>query len=457
MTRFQSTAYGSAQEMIFGKAKLPVTCGMGVVVGGGEVLPEVNFTLPAIPINVDTIAQVQDEYRCMAAAVLERAAHLSAEAIVLEFEHLFELTLNSEWGADITAIIKEQMVEARQKHGLRSALRVTVADIRERERPPLMRQGAQLEAMLESFQACAAAGADILSIESTGGKEVFDKAVVEGDLQGVVFSMGVLACRDMAFLWPKICDVAQRHNIVPGGDADCCHSNTAMQLAHQRYLPKVLAAVIRPMGAVRSLVAYEQGATGPGKDCAYENPVIKAVAGVPISMEGKSSACAHSSPMGNIAASVCDLWSNESVQNVKLLGGFAPEVSTEMLIYDTRLMNTALETCNSEALRELFVASDRFRDPQAMMLDPEVCFGMGQAIVSEVDDYQRTVTAARFGCDAIVGSIASEQMVLDPREQKWLSRIENDLALLPDSAEELRDRIGDRYADAYLPDEYGLE
>lgn len=29
-------------------------------------------------------------------------------------------------------------------------------------------------------------------------------------------------------------------------------------------------------------------------------------------MEGKSEACAHFSPMGEIAAAMCDLWCNES-------------------------------------------------------------------------------------------------------------------------------------------------
>jgi methanol--5-hydroxybenzimidazolylcobamide Co-methyltransferase len=33
----------------------------------------------------------------------------------------------------------------------------------------------------------------------------------------------------------------------------------------------VLAAVVRAMSAVRSLAAFEQGALGPSKDCAYES------------------------------------------------------------------------------------------------------------------------------------------------------------------------------------------
>src|ERR1035438_10450247 len=48
--------------------------------------------------------------------------------------------------------------------------------------------------------------------------------------------------------------------------------------------------------------------------------------GCSISMEGKSASCAHFSPIGNIASAMCDLWSNESVQNVRLLSGSAPEI-----------------------------------------------------------------------------------------------------------------------------------
>ncbi len=95
------------------------------------------------------------------------------------------------------------------------------------------------------------------------------------------------------------------------------------------------------MAVPRSLVAFEQGAIGPSKDCAYEGPYLKAITGFPISLEGAEAAVAHLSPIGNIAKAVPDLWSNESVNNIKLLGGMAPTVSVEQLIYATRLMNSA--------------------------------------------------------------------------------------------------------------------
>jgi len=89
----------------------------------------------------------------------------------------------------------------------------------------------------------------------------------------------------------------------------------------------VLAALVRAVAAVRTLVSYECGATGPGKDCAYENVFVKAVTGYPIPILGKPSACAYTSLVGNITMVVCNLRSNESVENVKLFGAQPPRCS----------------------------------------------------------------------------------------------------------------------------------
>ena len=148
------------------------------------------------------------------------------------------------------------------------------------------------------------------------GKEVHDQALMYGDLKGIVTSMGILACRDMAWLWKHISEISQEYNCISGGDTACGFSNTAMQLAGQGMIPNVLAAIDRAASAPRSLVAYEYGAIGPSKDCAYEGPIIKVITGYPISMEGKSSSCAHFSPLGNIAGALADLWSNESIHRL---------------------------------------------------------------------------------------------------------------------------------------------
>jgi methanol--5-hydroxybenzimidazolylcobamide Co-methyltransferase len=119
--------------------------------------------------------------------------------------------------------------------------------------------------------------------------------------------------------------------------------------------------VVRAMSAVRSLVAFEHDAIGPSKDCAYEGPILKAITGCPISMEGRSSTCAHFSPMGNVASAMCDLWSNESVQNVRLLSGSAPEAYAELLIYDCRLMNIATQRSGAHMLRDWLECTPRLR------------------------------------------------------------------------------------------------
>lgn len=448
-------AYESAGAMVFGRALYPVTCGHDVVIGGGEVLPEVKFTLPAILIEPATVPHIRQIYRDIATQVLDRAVKLGQPALVLEFEQLYEMTLWPELGADITADLREVMDAYHARHGLRTALRVTVADIREQERPPRMREGRQLESMLRAFDLCAAAGADILAIESTGGKEVSDRALLEADLDGIAYALGVLAPRDMGFLWDHIVEIAHRHGTIAGGDTACGFGNTAMQLAHQGMIPKVLAAVVRLMTAPRSLVAVLHGARGPLKDCGYENPVIKVITGVPISMEGKSSACAHSSPLGNIAAYAADLWSNESVQQVRLLNGYAPEVFSEILIYDCRLMNTASAQGSAGLLRDWLVAADRYRDPQALVLAPGVVFEAAQRIVGAgASPYAQTVAMARLAVETLDAALETGALTLDRREHKWLGRVRSAVANLPEDPETLRSRLATAYEELYLPEAY---
>jgi len=456
-TVYAQMAYSSPEEMVFGTAKKPLACGNGVLIGVGEVIPEVNFTLPPMAIREETLPDIRQRFREMVKRILTRAVQQGLSALVLELEHLYELTLFLDWGALVTADIKRVMEDFAQRYGVRSALRVTVADIREQERPPRMRTGELFATMLRAFERCADAGADILSIESTGGKEVSDHALVQGDLEGIAFALGVLAPRDMEMLWGSIVEIAHRYKVVPGGDTACGFGNTAMQLAHQGLLPKVLAAVVRLMTVPRSLVAVEMGATGPLKDCGYENPVIKAITGVPISMEGKSSACAHSSPLGNIAAAVCDLWSNESVQDVRLLGGYAPAVFTEILAYDCRLMNTALKQGQAQVLRDLFVLSDRYRDPQALMLDLHVVHEAGRRIVETGEDhYTRTTAMARYAVEEIRRALKEGHLTLEPREERWLGMIEDAIAELPEDADALRRRAEMNYGSLHIPAEYGL-
>jgi len=454
---YRTLAVASAADLVFGSAPHPVKCGLGLTIGAGQVLPEVNFTLPAISIDGETWGDVRAHYEEIGRSVVRRAVSLKVPGIVLEFELLPAMTEAPKWGAEITAILKRHLAEAHNKHGLRSALRVTPTDIRDQAQPPQLRSGTPWERLMLSFELCIQAGADLLSIESVGGKEIHDAGLMYADLRAIVFALGVLAPRDMAWLWTHISQACRRSGTaLPAGDTACGFANTAMQLAHQKMLPEVLAAVVRAMSAVRSLVAFEHGAVGPSKDCAYEGPVIKAITGCSISMEGKSAACAHFSPVGNIAAAMCDLWSNESVQNIRLLSGSAPEAFTELLAYDCRLMNEALKSGKARMLRNWFTSSDEWLSPQAAVLSPEATMAIAAAIVSEESKYRQTVAAGKSALSVLRGGVESGRLELSEKERRWLERIEKALESLPADEAELFAEMEANYAGRFDRFSYGL-
>ena len=454
--RFTSLAVTDPDALMFGRAPKPVDCGLGLRIGAGAVYPEVNFTLPAMALDASTRADTLRIYEEASRAVATRAVALQAPGLVIEFEHLPPMTETPDWGAEITERVAGVLREVHDATGLPCALRVTPVDVRASGKPPQLRRGKNWDALRKSFALCAEAGADILSIESIGGKEVSDEALLSGDIEGILLALGVLGARDMAWLWDEIVSVSQSRSVVPGGDSACGFANTAMQLAHQKLLPETLAAVVRAMGAARSLVAFEHGAVGPSKDCAYEGPILKAIAGCPLSMEGKTAACAHFSPVGNIATAMCDLWSNESVQHVPLLSGSAPEAFTEVLIYDCRLMNEALERGQQKTLRDLFVSSDAYRSPQALVLSPEATIAIASAIVSEQDDYRRTLKAGLAAATLIRQAVDDSLLFLSRAESRWLDRIQSALASLPGQEGELRERLAPTYGHLYDPASYAL-
>ncbi len=455
MRMWKKLAYDSHEQMMFGKSLHPVKCGFDVAIGDGIVLPEVNYTVPPMEVTPEKESRILQEYETIVQSVLSRMVTLQVPGVVLEFEHAPQMTTHIEIGARVTEQTKNIMKEYYEKHGLKSALRATICDIREQERPPQIRHGKSVQIVLDSFKENARLGADMLSIESIGGKEINDSALMEADVPGILFALGVLAPRDMHFLWSEIVKISKNYNVVPAGDTACGFANTAMVLADKNYLPGVLAAVVRAMTAVRSLVAYEEGAVGPSKDCAYEGPVIKAITGFPISMEGKTAACAHFSHMGNIAAAVCDLWSNESVQNVKLLSGFAPEVFSEILAYDCRLMNKSLEKGLEKDLLDLLVESDIYESVHAFIISPEASFEIAKAIISGDSDFERTRLAGIRACELIRKAVDEERLTIPDRELNWLTMIEDQLAMFA-TEEQVIEHGASRYADKVTLSEYDL-
>jgi len=456
---YASLAISDLDEFVFGRCPHPVTAGHGLQIGAGTVFPELNFTLPPMTIGADTMPEVRAQYTEMIDDACTRAVALQVPGLVVEFELLPTLTEEPGWGAEVTAILRETLDRYHDGVGLVSALRVTPNDIREFVRPPLMRSGEQWERMIESFALCAAAGADMLAIESTGGKELHDDALIAADLPASVLALGVLAPRDMAFLWDEIVRVAGDHGAIPSGDTACGFANTAMVLAEMHHIPRVWAAVIRVMAVARSLVAFERGAVGPSKDCAYEGPYLKAITGCPIALEGSEAACAHFSPVGNIARATADLWSNESVANVKLLAGMAPTVSLEQLAYACRLMNaaTAAGPDAQLQLRDLFVASDASLDPQAHVLRPDVVLELAAEIVAEPTPYRRVRRAAIATLASLRAADEAGAFALARRERSWLSRLSATADELPEDEETFVAETLDRLDLSKVRlDQYGL-
>lgn len=235
--KFKNMAISRKEELIFGTAPFPVKSARGLEFGGGIVYPELNFTLPMMHINEGTWIEVQNHYRQIITEAIEKAMQLHSEGVVFEFEALLEMTLNPQWGIDLVKIMNDICEDYYQKHGFKGEIRLTPNDIRDFERPPKMRTGKYLESMLELFEKGAQAGGNILSIESTGGKEIFDDAIVMCDLKSVMFSLIVLGVRDMKFLWEKIVDIAKGNGRIAGGDTACGFGNTAMILADRNFIP----------------------------------------------------------------------------------------------------------------------------------------------------------------------------------------------------------------------------
>ena len=455
--KFNKLAYDSVDDFVYGSCKKPVITKSGLIIGGGEVYPELNFTLPSMIVNEDSIKDAYQIYKVMTNGILNRARELYAPGVVIEYETLPEFTENPKWGIEVSKIIVDTMKEYEAKYGLKSAYRATPNDLREMNRPPIMRSGKYWEAMIESFAGCSQAGADFISVESTGGKELNDEALVNADIKQVIFALGVCGCRDMKFLWKNIADICKANGSLPAGDSACGFGNTAMVLAERGMIPKVFAAVVRVATVARALAAFEEGAVGPSKDCAYEGIYLKAITGSPISCEGKSAACAHLSPIGNIAAAVTDLWSNESVQQVKLLAEMAPVVSIEQLIYDTRLMNTATKKGFRREFRDLLAESDAPLDPQAYVLKPQVVFDIAGELVKAENSFEMTKLGAKLALDKITEAVNSGEVYVEEREKKWLDIIGNQIEDIVDDELEFYDDMQDELdMDKFIPAEYGL-
>ncbi len=448
-------SYSTPEEMMFGFSKKPVTTRRGLVIGGGSVIAE--LVPHPRPGSEKTLSTLLREFERAHSDVLERCVSIGVPNLVLENEHVSQMTDDPRWGKEIAALAARQIDEYAAQYGLVVAYRVTIADLRKPEMVNL-RDSERTSKVLDSFRACAPY-ADILSIESIGGKEIFDYCIIRNDITGLLFSQGVLGSRDMAWLWPQIVSIATEHGATPGGDTNCAQANTAMFMAggfNTKNLTHSLAALSRAIAAGRSLVAYECGATGPGKDCGYENPIIKAVTGLPMSMEGKSCACAHSSLCGNVTAAVCDLWSNEAVEYHSMFGGSSPAVFTEILGYDVASMNAAIALGHQREYQASLVASDRYRSMHGFILSPDNAWTIGKALVDNSDSYYARARAAAMTCGELM--LADSQLQFTAFEKESLLSYMKEMEGLPDDEEAFIDLCLGKYSQVkgFLPEAYGL-
>jgi methanol--5-hydroxybenzimidazolylcobamide Co-methyltransferase len=455
MNRSNKMAYGSAEEMIFGTAANPVETRRGLIIGGGYVIPE--LVPHPRPGSEKTIKTLLREFERANGDALERCVALGHPSVVIENEHVFQMTHDPQWGARIAEQTARQMDEYKEKYGLVAAYRSTIADIR---KPDMvhMRDSDRAGKVLESFNACAP-HADMVAIESMGGKEISDYAIIRNDITGLLFGQAVLGGRDVQWLWRQIVEIAQKHNCIASGDTDCAQANTAMFMAGgflSKDIPHTLAALSRAISAGRSLVAYESGATGPGKDCAYENPIIKAITGVPISTEGKSCACAHSDLCGNVMAAVCDLWSNEAVEYNAMFGGSTPAVFAEILGYDAALMNTSIALGYHKELQACLVNSDRYRDPQSFILCPDNAWAIGKAVVDTHESLYARARAAAIRCGELI--LGDPQLRLTVFERESLKGYMEEMEALPDKEADFIDLCLKKYSKVkgFRPASYGL-
>lgn len=457
--KYKNLIITNPEDLMFGMAPNPVKTRRGLEIGGGQVYAELNFTLPVMSINESTLPQVYSHYREIVEGALERALHLESKGVVLELETLLEMTKTPQIGIEIVKIMNEICEKYYQNHGLACEIRLTPNDLREFERPAKQRTSQYLEPMFELFEGGCMEGGDLLSIESTGGKEVSDEALMMCDVKGMVFALAVLGVRDMQFLWKKIVAVANKHGKIAAGDSACGFANTAMVLAEKKYIPKIFATLVRVISVVRSIVAMEEGAVGPDKDCGYEGPFLKAITGIPISMEGKTAACAHLSPLGNIASACCDLWSNESVQNIKLLSGMAPTAYLEQLEYDARLMNEALKAgkLHRDVLQQLLVSSDVYTDPQALILSPVNVIRISKELVKGDSYVANAKNGALAALDIIEEALQWGKMRLSELETSYLPILREDLNSIPENESEFIEMMLPLVdGSKFTPTEYGL-
>ena len=79
--KFTQLAIPQPEDLVFGTAPKPLTTRLGMVIGGGQVYPELNFTLPTMELTAQTMPEVRGHYRQIIEGALKRAVELEAPGL----------------------------------------------------------------------------------------------------------------------------------------------------------------------------------------------------------------------------------------------------------------------------------------------------------------------------------------------------------------------------------------
>jgi Methanol-cobalamin methyltransferase B subunit. len=463
-TRYTKMAYGSADEMVFGTSKSPVSYGFGIKVGAGRVIPELNYA--PRPGSEKDAARLRKEYvDYISKDVLNRAVTLGFPDVQLETEWVSQMG-NPKMSTGVVEGQKSICEQFNEQYGINCAVRHTIPDQREAEEG--LRLGAKgkhayPEALFKCAEVACENGADVLSCETMGGKELADYAVTNGDITAFLYGVGYLGAIDMEYVWSEFVNIAKKNKAVAGGDTNCSGANVSMFMAGgflDNDVQRTFSAVTRAISAARTMVAMECGSSGPDKDCGYEGPIIKSITGKPAAQEGKNCQCAHADLQGNLMAQVCDLWSNESVEYHPEFGGSSVQCWLGSLGYEVSLMNTAIATGQEKTLRDLYMISDRARGPEGYILAYDNAYKIGEAIAKEGNNiYLRAKAAGITAAKIIKSGNDAKELALTNKQKEVLDAVIKELEALPSEEAKFVEYCDKKYSELvpnYSKKNYGL-
>lgn len=464
-TKFTKMAYDKADDMLFGHAKKPVSYGLGIKVGAGRVIPEINYAPRAgTEKSIERITKEYVDY--ISKDAITRALTLGFPDLQLETEWVSQMGTVPGMAASVVSGQKAITEKYHKEYGINLAVRHTIPDQREAEhglREGMDKKFGYPEKFIECCENACENGADVLSVESVGGKEFADYAVTHGDITAFLFGVGYLGSIDMEHIWTEMVSIAKKNKVIPGGDTNCSGANVSMFMAGgllDNDVQRTFSAVTRAISAARTMVAIEAGATGPDKDCGYEGPIIKSITGTPSAQEGKNCQCAHADLQGNLMAQCCDLWSNESVEYHPEFGGSSVQCWLGSLGYETSLMNTAIATGQGKVLRDLYMTTDRTRGPEGYILAYDNAWQIGKAIAENGDNYYLRAKAAGITAAKIIrAGYDKKELILTKKQLEVLDKIVVELEALPDDEDKFYDYCVKKYqhdVPTFNPKSYGF-